>query len=162
MVRIVLAVLLVVGPGQVPGIFNFLARYRIPLVGNAARLMPCTATRCMTQHGYSIYLWPWFPRWQAIDICAELRAHWEHCDGLPPDLDHRLRAYLLHIGLDAMTYNAFRGRWDDLTRNTAQVAQLINELGQAFAWRPLPYQINAPIACDQHMPRSGGVPGVLE
>jgi hygromycin-B 4-O-kinase len=74
-----------------------------------------------------IYWWPWFPRLQTIDIGAELRSHWGHHYGLPPDLDQRLRAYLLHIGLDAMAYNAFRGRWDDLARNTAQLVQLINE-----------------------------------
>ncbi|HEY2688292.1 MAG TPA: aminoglycoside phosphotransferase family protein [Streptosporangiaceae bacterium] len=72
-----------------------------------------------------IYWWPWFPRWQAIDIGAELAAHWERHRGLPPDLDHRLHSYLLHIGLDAMAYNAFRGRWDDLARVTAQVARLM-------------------------------------
>jgi aminoglycoside phosphotransferase (APT) family kinase protein len=60
--------------------------------------------------------WPWFPRWQDIDIAAELERHWEQCGGLPPGLHQRLRACLLHIGLDAMAYNAYRGpvRRDDL------------------------------------------------
>jgi hygromycin-B 4-O-kinase len=74
-----------------------------------------------------IYWWPWFPQWQAIDIGTELTAYWERHGGLPLDLDHRLHAYLLHIGLEAMAYNAFRGRRGDLTRVTAQVARLINE-----------------------------------
>jgi hygromycin-B 4-O-kinase len=72
-----------------------------------------------------IYWWPWFPQWQAIDINAELRNHWEQHGGLPLDLDHRLHAYLLHIGLDSMSYNAFRSRWDDLARNAAQISELI-------------------------------------
>jgi hygromycin-B 4-O-kinase len=73
-----------------------------------------------------IYWWPWFPHWRGVDISGQLRRHWAQ-DGLPPGLDHRLHVYQLHIGLDAITYNAFRGRRDDLARNTAQVAELIKE-----------------------------------
>jgi hygromycin-B 4-O-kinase len=72
-----------------------------------------------------IYWWPWLPQWQAIDIGAELRTHWAQHGGSPAGLDHRLHACLLHIGLDAMTYNAFRGRWDDLARNAAQISELL-------------------------------------
>lgn len=72
-----------------------------------------------------IFWWPWFPRWQGIDITAELERHWEQHGGLPPGLHHRIQACLVHIGLDAMAYNAYRGRWDDLTRVTNQVSELI-------------------------------------
>jgi hygromycin-B 4-O-kinase len=74
-----------------------------------------------------IYWWPWFPLWRDIDITAELERHWEDNGGLPPGLHQRLRACLLHIGLDAMAYNAYRGpeRLDDLTRTASQVAQLL-------------------------------------
>jgi hygromycin-B 4-O-kinase len=74
-----------------------------------------------------IYWWPWFPRWQDIDIGAELERHWEQHGGLPPGLHHRLLACLVHIGLDAMAYNAYRGpsSWDDLARTASQVAGLI-------------------------------------
>lgn len=72
-----------------------------------------------------IYWWPWFPQWQDIDIAAELEKHWKRHGGLPPALNPRLRAYLLHIGLDAMAYNAYRGRWDDLVRITRQTSELI-------------------------------------
>jgi hygromycin-B 4-O-kinase len=72
-----------------------------------------------------IYWWPWFPQWQDIDIATELERHWEQRGGLPPRLCHRLRACLVHIGLDAMTYNAYRGRWDDLARNASQISELI-------------------------------------
>ena len=71
-----------------------------------------------------IYWWRWYPQWQCIDISAELRDHWVRRGGPPADLDRRLTACLLHIGLDAMSYNAFRGRWDDLARNAAQLAAL--------------------------------------
>jgi hygromycin-B 4-O-kinase len=71
-----------------------------------------------------IYWWPWYPRWLDIDITAELRSHWERRGVLPAGLDRRLTACLLHIGLDAMSYCAFRGRWDDVARNAAQLAAL--------------------------------------
>jgi hygromycin-B 4-O-kinase len=72
-----------------------------------------------------IFWWPWFPRWQGIDITAELERHWEQHGGLPPGLHHRIQACLVHIGLDAMAYNAYRSRWDDLTRVASQVSELI-------------------------------------
>ena len=72
-----------------------------------------------------IFWWPWFPQWQNIDIAAELDQHWKQRDGLPPLLHRRLRACLVHIGLDAMAYNAYRRRWDDLARVTSQLSGLI-------------------------------------
>ncbi|HEX7993530.1 MAG TPA: phosphotransferase [Streptosporangiaceae bacterium] len=71
-----------------------------------------------------IYWWPWYPQWKGIDITAELRSHWAARGDQPANLDRRLTACLLHIGLDAMSYSAFRGRWDDLARNAAQLAAL--------------------------------------
>jgi hygromycin-B 4-O-kinase len=71
-----------------------------------------------------IYWWPWYPHWQGIDIAAELRNHWARRGGQPANLDRRLTACLLHIGLDAMSYCTFRGRWDELARNAAQLAAL--------------------------------------
>jgi len=44
--------------------------------------------------------------------------------GTPADADRRLLACLLHIGLDAMSYTAFRGRHEDLARNAVQLAAL--------------------------------------
>ena len=55
-----------------------------------------------------IFWWPWFPQWRDIDITAELERHWDQHGGLPPGLHHRLHACLVHIGLDAMAYNAYR------------------------------------------------------
>ena len=74
-----------------------------------------------------IFWWPWFPPWRDIDITAELETHWERGGGLPPGLHQRLRACLLHIGLDAMAYNAYRGpeRLDDLARTARQVTELL-------------------------------------
>jgi hygromycin-B 4-O-kinase len=72
-----------------------------------------------------IYWWPYYPQWRDIDITAELEEHWRRKGTLPADRHHRLRAYLLHIGLDAMAYTAYRGRWDDLSRIAKQTADLI-------------------------------------
>jgi hygromycin-B 4-O-kinase len=74
-----------------------------------------------------IFWWPWFPLWRDIDITAELERHWQQNGGLPPGLHQRLRACLLHIGLDAMAYNAYRGpeRFDDLARTARQVSELL-------------------------------------
>ena len=71
-----------------------------------------------------IYWWPWYPRWRGIDIESELREHWERRGGQPADSSRRLLACLLHIGLDAMSYTAFRGRHEDLARNAGQLAAL--------------------------------------
>lgn len=75
-----------------------------------------------------IYWWPWFPAWHDIDISRELRQHWDRTDGTPADLDHRLLTYLIHIGLDAMTYDAFKRRPDDLARNATRVLALAQTL----------------------------------
>jgi hygromycin-B 4-O-kinase len=72
------------------------------------------------------YWWRWYPQWQSIDIRAEMSCHWKQTGALPADLEHRLHAYLVHIGLDAMSYNAFTGRWDALARNAKQVSQLLH------------------------------------
>lgn len=72
-----------------------------------------------------LYWWPWFPAWRRIGIRAELDQHWKAGGGLPADLESRLRCYQLHIGLDAMAYNAFTGRFDELARNARQTMALI-------------------------------------
>ena len=71
-----------------------------------------------------IYWWPWYPAWTAIDIRAELDRHWAAGGTAPGDVEHRLRCYQLRIGLDAMSYNAFTGRWDELARNAQQTLAL--------------------------------------
>lgn len=71
-----------------------------------------------------LYWWPWYPQWRAIDIGAELVAHWHACGPLPIHLRERLHAYLIHIGLDAIAYCTFRRRWDEVRSNAATVAAL--------------------------------------
>jgi hygromycin-B 4-O-kinase len=71
-----------------------------------------------------IYWWPWFPAWSDIDVEAELMSHWQSAGSLPEDVETRLLAYQIHIGLDHLAYTAAKGRWDDLARNDTQVRQL--------------------------------------
>src|SRR5258707_636985 len=72
-----------------------------------------------------LYWWPWYPAWRRIDLRAELDRHWKAGRGPPADLEFRLRCYQLHVGLDALTNNAFTGRFDDLARNAEQTMALI-------------------------------------
>ncbi len=71
-----------------------------------------------------IYWWPWYPQWSATDISAELFAHWTASGTFPPNARQRLHAYLIHIGLPAIAYCAFRGRWDDVRANVDTVLAL--------------------------------------
>lgn len=77
-----------------------------------------------------IYWWSWYPRWRAIDVRAELQQHWEQGDAMPDDTQHRLSTYLIHVGLGAMSYNAFAGRWEELARNAGHTTQLVRMVGR--------------------------------
>jgi hygromycin-B 4-O-kinase len=57
---------------------------------------------------------PWTPAWHAIDFRAEALRHFETIGLSIPDVADRLRAYELHIGLDGMAYQAYKGFWSDL------------------------------------------------
>src|SRR6266851_3632859 len=72
-----------------------------------------------------LYWWPWYRAWANIDIRAELDQHWQATRGIPTDRELRLRCYQLHIGLDAMTYDAFTGRHDNLAWNAEQALALV-------------------------------------
>jgi hygromycin-B 4-O-kinase len=71
-----------------------------------------------------MYCWQWIPQWQRIDIENELMQHWARHEGVPESARERLIAYQLHIGLESIAYNAFRGRWDYVTRNVEQLDEL--------------------------------------
>ncbi|WP_198676104.1 aminoglycoside phosphotransferase family protein [Kribbella monticola] len=71
-----------------------------------------------------IYWWPWYPQWRSIDIKSELSAHWAASRSAPVNARERLHAYLIHIGLDAIAYCAFKGRWDDVRSNVDVVVAL--------------------------------------
>lgn len=64
-----------------------------------------------------IYWWPWFPRWQHIDIEDEVRRYLAGRGEAWDDVAERLLTYRIHVGLDAQAYNAFTGHYDELARN---------------------------------------------
>jgi hygromycin-B 4-O-kinase len=72
-----------------------------------------------------VYWWPWYPKWGAIDIDAALREHWQQQGTSLRDLDSRLLAYQLFIGLDHLAYTASRHRWADLAWNDRRIRQLL-------------------------------------
>jgi hygromycin-B 4-O-kinase len=68
---------------------------------------------------------PWYPAWRGIDFQAEAARHYATIGLDVPHFDERLRCCQVHIGLDSMKYNAFKGRWDEFessARRTLAVA----------------------------------------
>lgn len=57
-----------------------------------------------------LYIWPWFPEWQGIDLQGIVDRHWEKHGGQPPLVKERLLCSLIHLGLDHIAYSAFRQR----------------------------------------------------
>jgi hygromycin-B 4-O-kinase len=73
-----------------------------------------------------LYWWPWYPAWRDIDIRKLIASHLAAQQGQIPDLDQRLLCYQIHIGLDAQTYTAFTGRFDDLAANAERTLALLH------------------------------------
>ncbi|HEY5013888.1 MAG TPA: aminoglycoside phosphotransferase family protein [Acidimicrobiia bacterium] len=61
---------------------------------------------------------PWHPSIAATDVRGEARRHYASIGLDVPDLDVRLRCYLIHIGLDHQAYCAFTGQLDELATIT--------------------------------------------
>lgn len=72
-----------------------------------------------------IYWWPWYRAWREIDVESAVRDRW----GSETEFDRRLACCLIHIGLDAQVYNAFRGRAGDLARNAEQTLAVAQARG---------------------------------
>lgn len=69
----------------------------------------------------------WYPSWRGIDFSQEAARHYAVTGWTVPELETRLRAYQIHIGLDGQAYNAFQGRWDavaSIARRTLAIAGL--------------------------------------
>ena len=55
---------------------------------------------------------PWYPAWHGIDFRREAEDHFA-TNGLDvPHVSERFRCCQIHIGLDNLKYNAFKGNWD--------------------------------------------------
>jgi hygromycin-B 4-O-kinase len=68
---------------------------------------------------------PWYPAWRGIDFRSEATRHYSSIGLSVPSFEERLTCCLIHIGLAAQVYNAFKERWDALeetARRTLEVA----------------------------------------
>ena len=76
-----------------------------------------------------LYCQPRYTSWPELDLAGELRRHWEAGGSLPGDLEARLLCYQIHVGLDAQSYAAYKGNWDQLRLNTEQTMKLVETAG---------------------------------
>ncbi|WP_276977994.1 aminoglycoside phosphotransferase family protein [Flavobacterium filum] len=68
---------------------------------------------------------PWYPAMQNIDWAAEALNHYKKIGLEVPNFEERLRCYEISIGLNGMSYNAFKHNWKDLeltTKRTLEIA----------------------------------------
>ena len=72
-----------------------------------------------------LFCWSWSPQLSAIDIRNELDQHWAAQGSVPNDLEHRLLAYQIHIGLGAQAHNALLGRYEILAFSAKQTMSLM-------------------------------------
>jgi hygromycin-B 4-O-kinase len=76
-----------------------------------------------------IYCWPWSPQWSDIDIRAELDGYWARQGRVPSDVERRLLAYQIHIGLGQHAFNAFTGNWEAVALNARITTELAERAG---------------------------------
>ncbi len=72
-----------------------------------------------------LYCQPRYTAWPDVDLAGAMRRHWEATVPDLADLEARLLCYQIHVGLDAQSYNAYRGNWDELKLNTDQTMKLV-------------------------------------
>lgn len=72
-----------------------------------------------------LYCQPRYTAWPDVDLIGALRRHWEASGSVLADLEARLLCYQIHVGLDAQSYNAYNGNWDELKLNTHQTMKLV-------------------------------------
>ncbi|MBT5775369.1 MAG: aminoglycoside phosphotransferase family protein [Dehalococcoidia bacterium] len=73
-----------------------------------------------------IFYQPWYPEMESVAVGQMARSHYESIGLAVPGFEQRLRAYQVHIGLDAQSYNAFTRRWDEVElagRRTLELAR---------------------------------------
>ena len=77
-----------------------------------------------------LFCWSWSPQLSAIDIRDELDQHWAAKGSVPDDLEHRLLAYQIHIGLGAQAHNALIRHFDTLAFSAEQTMSLVKGAGK--------------------------------
>ncbi|MEM7035206.1 MAG: aminoglycoside phosphotransferase family protein [Chloroflexota bacterium] len=68
---------------------------------------------------------PWYPELDIAHLRSSLEQQWQNASYNPPNVESRLRACHLHIGLDHLAYNAYTGNWDALRATAAQMKRLV-------------------------------------
>jgi hygromycin-B 4-O-kinase len=71
-----------------------------------------------------VFWQPWYPAWSGVDFVDEAVRHYARIRLPVADVETRLRACLIHIGLDGQTYQAFKGRWTDLEQTAARTVEI--------------------------------------
>lgn len=69
---------------------------------------------------------PWYPNIDVAALRATLFERWRATAYEPANVDERLRACHLHIGLNHLAYSAFLQTWDGLAEVEAQMRNLID------------------------------------
>jgi hygromycin-B 4-O-kinase len=67
---------------------------------------------------------PWHPELDIEYLRRALEQRWSEVDYTPNDLDSRLLACYLHIGLDHLAYNAYLEDWDTLLATVERMRKL--------------------------------------
>lgn len=67
---------------------------------------------------------PWYSAMQNIDWAEEGRKHYKKIGLEVPNFEERLRCYEISIGLNGMSYNAFKHNWKDLELTTKRTLEL--------------------------------------
>lgn len=65
---------------------------------------------------------PWYPQWRTLELPHRLE---ERVGRIGPDVSERMRAYLLHIGLMHIRYNAMIENWTAMTDVAEATAHLL-------------------------------------
>jgi hygromycin-B 4-O-kinase len=68
---------------------------------------------------------PWTPALRAIDVRQAAIEHFAAIGLEVPDLDRRLRACELWIGLDGQAYQASKARWEDLAWTASRTLEIV-------------------------------------
>lgn len=71
---------------------------------------------------------PWTPQLNMHLLRTELERRWAVTGYVPHDIDARLMACYLHIGLDHLAYNAYLGDWPSLLATAKQMKSLVESI----------------------------------
>jgi hygromycin-B 4-O-kinase len=70
---------------------------------------------------------PWYPELDIAYLRSELEQQWHKMGYTPNDMNARLLACYLHIGLDHLAYNAYLGDWNTLMATAERMKTLAKE-----------------------------------